>query len=54
MLFLNSIPISSTKVRNGVFAYKYRSGSIVIEGKTYMFYSMKDSIKLWRKENPLN
>ena len=53
MNFLNSTPISKTKVRNGVFAYKYRSGTIIIQGQTYVFYSMSEAIKKFRKDNPL-
>jgi len=46
-------PISKTKVRNGIFAYKYPNGTININGKKYIFYSIKDAIKKWRKENPI-
>jgi YHS domain-containing protein len=45
-------PISKTKVRNGIFAYKYRNGCINIEGEKYFFYSIKDAIKDWRSKNP--
>jgi hypothetical protein len=45
-------PISKTKVRIGVYAYKYRNGVINIQGSKYIDYSMKDAIKLWRKNNP--
>jgi hypothetical protein len=44
-------PISRTKVRNGVFAYKYANGCININGEKYFFYSIKEAISLWRKKN---
>jgi hypothetical protein len=44
-------PISKTKVRNGVYAYKYRNGCININGMKYFDYSIKDAIKLWREKN---
>lgn len=46
-------PISKTKVRNGIFAYKYKNGVINIEGEKYIFYSIKDAIKNWRGKNKL-
>ncbi len=45
-------PISKTKVRTDVYAYKYRNGTINIDGSKYVFYSIKDAIAKWRKENP--
>jgi hypothetical protein len=50
---LFSTPISETKVRNGVNAYKYANGCINIQGEKYFFYSIKDAIKLWRAKNPV-
>jgi hypothetical protein len=44
-------PIRSKKVRNGVTAYQYRNGNIVIDGRLYVYYSMTDAIKKFRKEN---
>ncbi len=49
---LFSTPIGEAKVRNGVYAYKYRNGTINIEGTQFLFYSMKDAIKVWRNKNP--
>lgn len=54
-LYLNTTPIvAEKKVRNGITAYKFRSGVIEIEGMRYMFYSMTDAIKKWRQDNPKN
>lgn len=47
-------PISKTKVRKGIYAYKYRNGNININGQIYAMYSIKDAIKRWRDNNPLN
>ncbi len=47
-------PISATKVRKGVTAYKYRNGTINIKGEKFIFYSMKDAIKIWRNKNKIN
>ena len=44
-------PISKTKVRNGIFAYKYSNGIININGSKYQFYSIKNAIKSWRQTN---
>lgn len=46
-------PISSTKVRKGVYAHKYRTGVINIQGSLYVDYSIKDAVKIWRSKNPL-
>ena len=46
-------PISKTKVRNNVYAYKYPNGWINIEGKKYFDYSIKDAIKKWRSFNKI-
>jgi hypothetical protein len=43
-------PVKSKKVRNGVTAYQYRNGNIVIDGRLYVYYSMTDAIKKFRKE----
>jgi hypothetical protein len=48
---LFSTPISKTKVRNGIYAYKYPNGCINISGQQYWFYSIKDAIKIWRSKN---
>lgn len=45
---LFSTPTSRTKVRNGIYAYRYANGTINIEGKKYIGYSIKEAIKLWR------
>lgn len=48
---LFNTPISKTKVRNGVYAYKYNNGVININGEKFVFYSVKDAIKIWRTKN---
>ncbi len=48
---LFATPISKTKVRNGVYAYKYSNGVVNIQGKKFLFYSIKDAIKIWRSKN---
>lgn len=50
-MFLFETPISKTKVRKGIFAYRFRNGIIVIEGEKYIQYTMKEAIKLWRAKN---
>ena len=49
MLF--DTPISKTKVRNGIFAYKYANGWISINGYRFFDYSVKDAIKIWRSKH---
>ena len=44
-------PLSTTKVRNNVYAYKYRNGTINIAGEKYVGYSIKLAIQLWRNKN---
>jgi hypothetical protein len=51
MIDLFSTPISKTKVRNGIFAYKYPNGCININGEKYFGYSIKMAVKLWRSKN---
>jgi hypothetical protein len=50
MIDLFNTPISRTKVRNGIYAYKYANGTINIEGKKYVGYSIKEAIKIYRHE----
>lgn len=50
--YLNDIPIKSGKIRNGVYWYKYYNGNIVIEGMTYMDYTIKEAVNKWRKLHP--
>jgi len=47
-------PVSQTKVRKNVVAYKYSNGCINIQGEKFFFYSIKDAIKIWRTKNPIN
>lgn len=44
-------PIRKRKVRNGIYAYEYRNGTINIDGTKFLFYSLTDAIKAWRKAN---
>ena len=46
-----STPIKKVKVRNGIYAYQYRNGTINIDGIKYLFYSMTEAIKQYRKNN---
>jgi len=48
---LFSTPIRSKKVRVGIYAYQYQNGTINIDGRKYIGYSMTESIRLWRKSN---
>lgn len=41
-------PIRTKKVRNGVTAYQYRNGTINIDGKKYVMYSMTEAIRKFR------
>jgi len=50
MIDLFSNPVSKTKVRDGIFAYKYQNGTININGSKYLNYSIKNAIKLWRQQ----
>jgi hypothetical protein len=43
-------PIRSKKVRSGIYAHAYRSGTININGQKYLGYSMSEAIRLWRKK----
>lgn len=47
-------PIKSGKVRNGVYWHKYRNNTIEINGKEYLYYSIKEAVSLWRKDNPIH
>ena len=44
-------PIKTTKVKAGVYAYKYPNGCIKIDGQKYIGYSITEAIKLFRKKN---
>ena len=44
-------PIRKRKVRNGIYAYQYRNGTININGTKFLMYTMADAIKTWRKAN---
>lgn len=51
---LFATPLSKTKVRINVFAYKYPNGTININGTKFLGgYSIKDAIRIWRRNNPL-
>lgn len=49
ILFEN--PLSATKVRNGIFAYRYRNGLILIDGQKFYGYTIKQAIQLYRNKN---
>jgi len=44
-------PIHSVKVRSGVYAHKYRNGTININGTKFLMHSMTSAIKAWRSNN---
>lgn len=46
-------PTSKTKVRNGIFAYRYSNGIIVIGSQKYQFYTIKEAIAKYRRDNPM-
>jgi hypothetical protein len=50
---LFSTPLSKTKVRNGIYAYRYPNGCINIQGEKFFDYSVTDAIKIWRRKNPM-
>jgi hypothetical protein len=53
-MYLNATPIvAEKKIRNGVTAYKFRSGVVEIQGIRFFFYSMTDAIRKWRRDNPI-
>lgn len=43
-------PVAERKVRNDVTAYAYRNGTINIDGRKYVGYSMSEAIMRWRSE----
>jgi hypothetical protein len=49
LLFEN--PTSKTKVRIGIYAYRYKNGLILINGHRFYDYSVKDAIKIWRSNH---
>jgi hypothetical protein len=53
MCDLFNTPISKTKIRKDVFAYKYKNGCINIAGEKYFDYSIKEAIKIWRSKHKL-
>ena len=44
-------PINSVKVKDGVYAHKYPNGIININGHKYMYYSMREAIKLYKTKS---
>jgi len=53
MTYLFDSPIKSKKVRKGITAYQYKNGTININGVKYLFYSMTEAIKKFRKQYPI-
>jgi len=45
--------VKQVKVREGIFAYKYSSGVIEIDGTRYFLHSMTSAIKEYRRNNKL-
>lgn len=50
-MLLFDTPTSKTKVRNGIFAYRYRNGLVLIDNKRYYDYTIKEAIAKFRREN---
>jgi hypothetical protein len=48
---LYSKVVKKVKVRNGVFAYKYQSGVIEIDGTKYFLHSLTSAIREFRRKN---
>jgi hypothetical protein len=46
-------PIKYKKVRKEVTARQYKNGEININGIKYLFYSMTEAIKKFRKQYPI-
>ena len=49
-------PVNKKKVRKDVYAYRYRTGLIVIGNyelgfERYHMYTMTEAIKIWRSKN---
>ena len=50
--------INKTKVRKDVYAFRYRTGLIIIGNyelgfERYYMYTMAEAIKIWRSKNKL-
>ena len=45
---ITDTPTSKTKVRKGIFAYRYSNGLVLIGTQRYYGYSIKKAIKEWR------
>lgn len=52
-MYLFSTPKSKTKVRNGIYAYRFSNGWIHIGNQKYLYYTLKEAIKKWRNDNPI-
>jgi hypothetical protein len=44
-------PIRSGKIRKDVYYHQYRNGTININGEKFLLYSIKEAVKIWRKNN---
>lgn len=45
-------PIKAKKVRRDIVAYKYRNGTIVINGQKYLMMTLTEAIYQYRKNFP--
>ena len=52
-MILFDTPIKQKKVRNGITAYQYKNGMILIDGTKYFMHSMTSAIKTYRNNNPI-
>jgi hypothetical protein len=50
---IEETPVSKTRVRKGIYAYKYKNGCININGHKFFFYSIKEAIRIWRRSNKI-
>lgn len=46
-------PIRSGKIRKNAHWHQYRNGTINIMGEKFCMYSIKEAVKIWRKNNPI-
>ncbi len=46
-------PIKIGRIRNNVYWRKYSNGTININGEKFLFYTIKEAVRIWRKTNPI-
>lgn len=45
-----SNPIKSKRVNKDITAYQYPNGTVNIDGKKYLFYTLNEAIKKYKQE----